>query len=305
MNIRAATTNDHAELRDLCRHALLPIDGDEADQIISLLADGPYTNPTLWLVAEDAHNLVGAVIGTVHPAPDGIVTGYVDLVMVHPSMRQRRIGSALLDELEQRIVALGAERVIVGLDDPCYAWPGIDVRCTAALCFFEARGYTRTGEHIGTAIDLDQLNLDTTTAEARLRDHGVQIRRTTHAEAPDFLRWVDQNWGQGWQWETAQGLNGSPPHAHVATIDGRYIGFATHGVHRSRMFGPIGTATDKRGLGIGSTLMLRCLADLQQRGHHVAATISTGPLAFYSRTVNAYVTRVHWEYRRELFTRTD
>jgi hypothetical protein len=62
----------------------------------------------------------------------------------------------------------------------------------------------------------------------------------------------------------------------------------------------MGTGGELRKLGIGGVLLRRCLNDMRELGHVRTAQIGwVGPIPFYARTVDAYVERVYWMYRRD------
>jgi hypothetical protein len=62
-------------------------------------------------------------------------------------------------------------------------------------------------------------------------------------------------------------------------------------------FGPMGTADEARGLGLGEVLLYRCMADLQAAGHKTAVIPWVGPDAYYSRLLNCHIDRVFRQYR--------
>lgn len=82
--------------------------------------------PELVLVAEDEGRVVGAVVGT-----DDGRRGWIFRLVVSPDHRRQRIGEALVDEVERRLVVRGATRIrllVVGDNAP-------------ARRFWEAAGY--------------------------------------------------------------------------------------------------------------------------------------------------------------------
>ena len=137
----------------------------------------------------------------------------------------------------------------------------------------------------------------TGTDEERLAADGIDVRRLAAAEAEPFLDWV-RHWGGTWHVEAARAGAEDPVRVHVAVRDGKYIGFACHGVNRRSWFGPMGTDESARGSGIGGVLLRRCLADMRDAGIDVAEIAWVGPYRFYSRTVGATITRSFWIYEK-------
>ncbi|MEV4089182.1 GNAT family N-acetyltransferase, partial [Nonomuraea fuscirosea] len=169
----------------------------------------------------------------------------------------------------------------------------IDVRYTAAACLAERLGYERYHVAWNMTADLRTADLSVADEVARLAESGV----TVHAAGDDRKRvaaFVEEHWNERWAWEAvnAAGL-------HYAERDGRILGFAAWG-SRPAWFGPMGTAEDARGLGLGRVLLRRCLADQRAAGQDSAQIGWVGPLRFYSRAVGARAERVFWLYRRDL-----
>jgi len=90
------------------------------------LAQRALRDPSLFLVAE----LGGRVIGTALGAWDGR-RAFLNRVAVHPQYQRRRVGKRLLEEVEARLVALGADRIglLTGAERP------------QACAFYESLGY--------------------------------------------------------------------------------------------------------------------------------------------------------------------
>ena len=83
------------------------------------------------------------------------------------------------------------------------------------------------------------------------------------------------------------------------TAQAEYVGFASYGVNRRDWFGPMGTGGELRGLGIGGVLLRRCLREMRELGYRSAQVGRVGPVPFYARTVDAYIERVYWMYRKD------
>ena len=68
-------------------------------------------------------------------------TGHVDLVAVTPEHRRGGVGRRLLAGTERLLAAGGATEVRLAANPPYYAWPGVDVRYTPAVCLARRAGY--------------------------------------------------------------------------------------------------------------------------------------------------------------------
>lgn len=121
MRIRAFTLDDHDAAAELWRasdHMAAP----PREELERVLAQAPE----LVLVAEDAGNLVGVVVGT-----DDGRRGWIFRLAVSPDRRRERIGDALVTEVERRLVDRGAVHIrllVIGANEP-------------ARRFWEAAGY--------------------------------------------------------------------------------------------------------------------------------------------------------------------
>jgi predicted N-acetyltransferase YhbS len=208
---------------------------------------------------------------------------------------------------ENALAERGASEVLIAGNLP-YAWPGIDVRYTPAVCAATALGYEQdrtawnmTADLTGGSARLD----DIAPVEARLAAEGITIRRATSDDAAVLDAFIRTNFsGGGWAWEVAQSLDRDRAGCHVAVRSGagefEVLGFAAYGALRPSWFGPMGTAPGGQGQGIGGVLLRRCLGDLRAAGYDRAQIGWVGPVPFYSGAVGAYIERVFFLYRKEL-----
>lgn len=290
--IRELTDADLPAATDLCAAGLdLPDDATEARLLVDRLLNPPTGRRTVRLYAADGAGLAFGSISDRDP-----LVGHVELLVVHPARRRRGAGRALLTAIEERLAALGAAEVRLGGNPPCYAWPGIDVRYTAAVCLARERGYELANTAWNMTADLTAVDPGGTAAadEARLAAAGVQVRPADRG----VVEWVRSVWGDGWAWEVSQSLERAGTGCYVAWRDGKRLGFAAYGANRPSWFGPMGTDPAAGGLGIGRVLLRRCLTDQRAGGLSTAQIGWAGPIAFYSRAVGARVERVFWIYSR-------
>jgi predicted N-acetyltransferase YhbS len=247
--------------------------------------------------------LVGVVLGSLSHRDVGI--GHVDLIAVDPADRRRGIGRALMARVESALATLGAGEVVVAGNAPYYAWPGIDVRYTPAVCAAMAFGFEQDRPAWNMTVDLRSddapASRPTAQAEKRLAADGITVRRATGDDVPVLVEFAMDNFGTGWAGEITHSVGRDQAGCHIAVgPDGAVLGFAAYGSSRPSWFGPMGTSASARGLGIGGVLLRRCLAEQRAEGHRRVQIGWVGPVPFYSSVAGARVERVFFRYRKRL-----
>jgi mycothiol synthase len=244
--------------------------------------------------------VIGVVLGSVSHRDRSI--GHVDLVAVDPRERRRGVARALMARIEGALAGLGAGEVVIAGNAPYYAWPGIDVRYTPAICAAMSLGFEQDQPAWNMTVDTTAVDLsETTEEEDRLAAEDITVRRAGPEDVPALVGFALATFGQGWAGEITHSVGRDQAGCHVAIAkDGSILGFAAYGSSRPSWFGPMGTATAARGLGIGALLLRRCLADQRSAGHKNVQIGWVGPLPFYAKTVNARVERVFLLYRKQL-----
>ncbi len=312
--MRQAVPEDLPALRALAQASL--VHDSDAEAIVELLwssaADDcrivlEHTDTAIGTAssggtrAADTTQVIGFALGSLRPAQDAMpATGHIELIIVDPEHRERGHGRELIAELERRLIAADATRLRIRGNPPHFAWPGIDIRYTPAVCMAAAAGYERLLDCNSMLVDLAAADLATDKDEQRLTDAGIEVRRGRPEDEHALRTWCDEEFGGTWGQEAAMALRKSPPTLHVAVRDGAYLGFAGHGMQRADMFGPMGTAEAARGHGIGAVLLRRCLADQRDAGITVAEIGWVGPARFYSKTVGARLGRVFWAFEKSV-----
>jgi predicted N-acetyltransferase YhbS len=308
--ITELTDDDLPAVIALCRSALdLPEDAAEAAEIVRRLRE--TTGTQSWSPAprrltgflamtpgDDGDRVIGVVLGSVSHRDASI--GHIDLIAVDPAERRRGVGRQLMSRVEGALAGLGAGDVVLAGNAPYYAWPGIDVRYTPAICAAMALGFAQDQPAWNMTADLRALE-PTDAQEKRLAEQGVTIRRAELSDTAPVVEFALANWGTGWAGEISHSIGRDRAGCHLAIeADGTMLGFAAYGSSRPSWFGPMGTTPAARGRGIGSLLLRRCLADQRATGHETAQIGWVGPMPFYSTTVGARVERVFFLYRKQL-----
>jgi GNAT superfamily N-acetyltransferase len=256
--------------------------------------------PHVGLVAVQDSLTVGACVGSIAQADDGKAEGYIDLLVVDRAHQRRGIGRQLAAGIEQQLAARGCQQIGLSGTSPNYAWPGVDIHYTAAVCLAEDSGYQRQGCEVNMDVDLLSAPLDTRAAEERLASGGIEVRRADGADDGPLQESLGAIWQSDWIAEISEAMRSSDAGLYVAVQGRRYVGFCCYGVNRVHEVGPIGTDPDMRRLGIGGVLLKRCLAEQRDRGIVAAELVWVGPLSYFAGAVHATIGRVFWSYSKDL-----
>lgn len=286
----------------LCRVALdLPEDAAEAAEIVDRLrgTSAAGARRTAGFVALEGTTVVGVVLGSTAFRDPAV--GHVDLIAVHPDHRRRGIGRALLGRVEGALAARGAGEILLAGNAPVYAWPGIDVRYTPAVCAAMALGYEQDRTAWNMTADLTR-PLDTADDEKRLADAGVTVRPAEPRDVDRLAAFALEHFGPGWGAEVTDSIGPAHAGCHLAERgeSQEILGFAAYGSSRPSWFGPMGTAAAARGLGVGGVLLRRCLRDQAAAGLTRAQIGWVGPVPFYASQAGAWIERVFFLYRKQL-----
>jgi len=260
----------------------------------------PGFEPELALLCEANGSIVAFGMAVVRETGEG-QRGVVKLLAVARGFRRRGIGGKLLERLERRLRERGADTVRLCESPPNYLCPGVDERYAMAAPFFERRGYRPVGTAFNMTADLAALALDTRQQERGLAGAGIDCRRMTVSDREAVDRLLQAHW-PSWRDEVAAGLARSPTSVHAAIRAGEALGFAAWDTNNrgSGWFGPMGTAPDAQGLGIGRVLLQRCLRDMRAAGHLHAEIPWVEPRGFYEKYAGAAVSRRFNRYEKVL-----
>lgn len=128
---------------------------------------------------------------------------------------------------------------------------------------------------------------DTAARTSALSQQGVCVRRAMAYERSPVVRWVLERFGEGWAGECEVSFSRQPIACHIATRQGRILGFACHDATALGIFGPTGVDENERGRGFGAALLLASLHAMAQRGYAYAVIGGAGSLRFYERVCGA------------------
>jgi hypothetical protein len=124
-------------------------------------------------------------------------------------------------------------------------------------------------------------------ALARLREHGIEVRRALAPEKHKVMAWVRDTFSEGWASETDVAFARQPVSCFIAVKEGRIAGFACHDATCRNFFGPTGVDPALRQGGVGAGLLFACLEAMREQGFGYAIIGGVGPSAYYAKTVGA------------------
>jgi len=119
------------------------------------------------------------------------------------------------------------------------------------------------------------------------KEQGIAIRKPIGPEAHIIVKWVFDQFGDGWAAETEVALTNRPRSCFTAAKDSMIVGFACYDATALGFFGPIGVAVSHRKKGIGSALMTACLLDMKLKGYGYAAAGGVEDNEFYVKNAQA------------------
>ncbi|MBI4578773.1 MAG: GNAT family N-acetyltransferase, partial [Planctomycetes bacterium] len=299
VRIRTAAPSDLSVLHALASAAMV-FDRFSPDLLAEKLFFNPHPGRDEYttLLAEADGRPVGMMQHVVRASE---AKAWLGLFAVTADRRRRGLGRRLYDAALAAWRERGVRTVDTLTIPANYLVPGIDPRYTPACCFVESLGFVQRAAKSNMVAYLDS-EFDTRRAEEALREKRIEIRRAADADSPAFERFFGKYFGEDWLAECGLAMQCRPPAVHLALRGGEVIAFSAHSSMNREWgnFGPMGTADDARGLGLGRVLLHRCMADLKAAGHATAVIPWIGPYPFYCRHLNCHIERVFWQYRLEL-----
>lgn len=294
ITVRPATDPDRHFAEEIAQ-ACLDLDQEDATSIPGYLWNEEDGTRRVRLIAFLGGRAVGIAIGSIQAEE-----AFLDLLAVLPDVRRRGVGSELLHRWESEVSHDGITQLRVGENLRAYAWPGVDIRYTPGLCFFQQAGYTRTKTVYNMDLKLrDSLGPDERQL-ARAAQADVTVRRAEPSDRAALAEHVGSLWNPIWQREALLCLERTPAPLFLAVRGDAIVGFAAHGVYRPSLYGPIATDPREHGHGIGDVLSRLCLADMAAGGIATGQIgwVAEDAISFYSRTVGARLGRCFWMLRK-------
>ena len=117
----------------------------------------------------------------------------------------------------------------------------------------------------------------------------IDFRRPLAAEKYLVIKWVEENFGNGWKSEVDVSFSKNPISTFIAVKDGKIIGFSTYDSAYLNFLGPMGVSKDYRKRGLGKVLLYLALKSMKEMGYAYSIIGGVGPAKFYEITFGAKI----------------
>ena len=115
----------------------------------------------------------------------------------------------------------------------------------------------------------------------------ITIRKPIGTEKSLAVKWVRENFEEGWATEMEVSFSRSPTPSYIAQQGRNMVGFACYDTAALGLFGPMGVIESMQGKGIGKALLLACLVEMKIKGYGYAVIGWAGPQDFYAKIAGA------------------
>ncbi len=115
----------------------------------------------------------------------------------------------------------------------------------------------------------------------------ITIRKPIGTEKSLAVKWVRENFEEGWATEMEVSFSRSPTSSYIAQQGRNMVGFACYDTAALGLFGPMGVIESMQGKGIGKALLLACLVEMKIKGYGYAVIGWAGPQDFYAKIAGA------------------
>ncbi|MGG4178717.1 GNAT family N-acetyltransferase [Virgibacillus pantothenticus] len=256
--------------------------------------------PDASLIALDNGNVIGFIVAKIWqeklPVQMSETTGWIQVLLVDQSYRNKGIGTKLLSQAETVLFNRDVKQILLGRD-PWHYFPGVPINDERTKHWFAARGY----ESYGTEHDL----LQTYTRKNAITKPDlpeVEFSILDIEEKEDFLMFLNRCFPGRWEYEAMKyfELGGTGREFIVMKKYGQIIGFCrindpqspiiAQNVYWAPLFeaslggvGPLGVDAAERGHGYGLTVVEAGIAELRKRGIQNIVIDWTGLVDFYKK----------------------
>lgn len=235
-------------------------------------------NHELCLVALIEDEVVGFILATKRKFPfleKGLEAhkAWINVLFVKEKYRRQKIAQKLLDQIEEKLLALGASEIILATYSPHYFFAGLDPEhYPEAIAFFEKNGYQSGSMHYSMGRDLHgyKMSLKTLEKKKMAEEKGYAFIPFDAKYSLELLDFLKDEFGASWKYNALCAMRQNNAEERIVLAlnpEGKICGCANRAIDGSQeRFGPIGIAESERNNGLGSILLEYALLQMSKKG---------------------------------------
>lgn len=232
-------------------------------------------NKDLALIALEEDKVVGFILATKRQVPyldRGLEPerGWINLLFVKEDCRRKKVGTTLVNEIEQRLLKKGVKSIILAAYSPSYFFPGIDIDSySESIDFFESLGYKRTSEAVSMQRNLWDYHFPekVSNRKAQLELEGYIFKKFDYKYSLKLLEFLGATFGGGWKRNALMAMQNNEAEELIWVCvdnDDNVVGFCMRKMDGNDCrFGPFGVSDSLRSSGIGGVLFNLMMEDMK------------------------------------------
>ncbi len=299
ISYRCYIESDFEEVLNLLQNSM-DYDTFDKELLEEKLYHDPGWNPSHTFIAEEDGFIYGFLQSVIRDVRDEKIC-YIKLLAVEKAYRRKGIASRLIKMTEDLSKTEHCTKVRFFDATLNFYMPGIDPKYTAAVCLAEKMGYKRIDEAVNMSVDLSYSEWGVEDEISTLHEKGIIISRANKEDTESLYLLLNEEWPL-WKHEVSVAMKSKTPAVFIAKKENKVLAFSAYdGNNIGRgWFGPMGTHSGLRGLGIGGVLLKLCLKDIKEQGFKTCIIPWVGPVKFYSDYADAKISRIFWRYEKEV-----
>lgn len=254
-------------------------------------------DPEYFLVSVKDGTVVGFIWSAVRNVPYGDLglqeeLGWIVAMCVGKECQHQGIGTALVEEVQKKMLGRGVKTIILGAYAPNYLFPGVDKEnYPYARGFFEKNGYKQYSEAVSMKRSLFNFKKSKNylCLEEKVKQKGYVLSSFELSDTEELLNFLHIHFPGDWAHNVKNAILKDNAYDTVLVLrDNKkeIVGYAQRAIDGNPdRFGPFGVKESHRGEGLGALLFNEMLFDMFSKGIYHAYFLWTGGSAqkFYKK----------------------
>lgn len=217
--------------------------------------------------------------------------GWINYLFVKEPYQHQGIGQHLYDVVVSNLKALGTKEITLCAYSPNYLNPGVDVRYTKGLSFFEKNGFEFKSDAVSMQRSLFDFVMPNATIEMiqSLKEEGITFKNYEDVYFSKLMNFLEEEFEPGWKRNVIMALQTFEAKNTIILClneEDNVLGYCMRKIDgNDSRFGPIGVAASLRSKGLGGVLFDLMMLEMKKHGVPAAYFLWTSGAAirFYER----------------------